>query len=431
MKKGKLNVFQKTMLRWSEVHPYNAVHVVKIPQPIEMPKLTSILNSHLEGYGLTNLVVDRKHNRFHYDGGPADIKIAFIAEQKGSSDALRSEIEHQLNTPFHMAAPIVPFRFFAMSEGESFYLGIVYIHFISSAESIVLLLKGIVNSFMENAGPSLCGPLNLYPTGYSSLAQTTLRIMPKWFAAIPSIITVVRQSFRTHYADFSDYGNAFICFHVGPSQFSLLVRAAKRWQVTFNDLFLAILLKSVSPLAVGRMHSTRRKKLSIASIVNIRKDLDIDTVSTFGLFLAAFVVSHTVPEGIRLEDLVKDVHKQTDKIKRHKLYFHAFMKLRIASIMLPLLSRDRQRKFYAKYYPLWGGITNINLNALWPQTGQKSVMDYVRAVSTGPVTPCVFSFTTVNDTVNVGISYRDTVFSKRDVEMIISEFSKTIADLKG
>ena len=30
--RGRLNLFQTAMLRWRELHPYNAVHVVRVPQ---------------------------------------------------------------------------------------------------------------------------------------------------------------------------------------------------------------------------------------------------------------------------------------------------------------------------------------------------------------------------------------------------------------
>ena len=63
--------------------------------------------------------------------------------------------------------------------------------------------------------------------------------------------------------------------------------------------------------------------------------------------------------------------------------------------MLIFFSPERRKKFYQKNYPLWGGITNMNLNSLWT-SGQKRVpLDYFRAVSTGPATPLVLSVTTV------------------------------------
>ena len=37
--RGKLNLFQATMLRWRELHPYIAVHIVRLNQPLEPAQL--------------------------------------------------------------------------------------------------------------------------------------------------------------------------------------------------------------------------------------------------------------------------------------------------------------------------------------------------------------------------------------------------------
>ena len=36
---GRLNLFQRMMLRWSDLHPYSGVHVVQIPQPLVEARL--------------------------------------------------------------------------------------------------------------------------------------------------------------------------------------------------------------------------------------------------------------------------------------------------------------------------------------------------------------------------------------------------------
>jgi hypothetical protein len=89
-----------------------------------------------------------------------------------------------------------------------------------------------------------------------------------------------------------------------------------------------------------------------------------------------------------------------------------------------MFSKDRRKKFYQKNYPLWGGITNMNLNAIWEQPDEDRPIDYFRAVSTGPVTPLVLSVTTVRDTVNIGLTYRSTVFSEIQIADIQTYFLK-------
>src|SRR2546428_9658317 len=46
--RGKLNLFQATMLRWRELHPYIAVHVVRLNQPLEAGRLKRRIEDRLE-----------------------------------------------------------------------------------------------------------------------------------------------------------------------------------------------------------------------------------------------------------------------------------------------------------------------------------------------------------------------------------------------
>jgi hypothetical protein len=138
---------------------------------------------------------------------------------------------------------------------------------------------------------------------------------------------------------------------------------------------------------------------------------------TFGLFLGSFLVAHEIPENIRMTDLVRQIRRQTLRIKERKLYLGTPLQLAIgrASRFVPVKSRG---SVYQRYYPLWGGITNMNLNSMWEGGNDRMPDDYFRAVSTGPATPLVFSVTTAREVLNIGITYRSTVFAAAEIERI-------------
>ena len=93
----------------------------------------------------------------------------------------------------------------------------------------------------------------------------------------------------------------------------------------------------------------------------------------FGQFLASFSVAHPVPEGIGLRELALDVHAWTARIKRDKLYLQTIMALGLSGLMWPFLSGPRREGLYAKYYPVWGGVTPLNVDALWGKSGRNGV----------------------------------------------------------
>jgi hypothetical protein len=195
---------------------------------------------------------------------------------------------------------------------------------------------------------------------------------------------------------------------------------------------MALLMKALSPCAAPRAQARRRRNISIGCITNVRKDLGFDSHSrhTFGLFLGSFTVTHQVPAGITLRQLAGDIRRQTAQVKRHKLYLGMSLELGFARFMLKFFPPARQKRFYAKHYPLWGGITNMNLNSVWEQGARSALMDYFRGVSTGPLTPLVLSATTIGDRVNMGVSYRTTVFERDDIGQLQRRFREHLHETK-
>ena len=62
--RGRLNLFQSTMLRWRALYPYNAVHLVEVGGPLQPARLELRLKTHLETAGLTGLIVDWRARKF-------------------------------------------------------------------------------------------------------------------------------------------------------------------------------------------------------------------------------------------------------------------------------------------------------------------------------------------------------------------------------
>jgi hypothetical protein len=428
---GKLNIFQKTMFQWNGMHPYNAVHVVKVGRPLDLPRLTRTINEELERLGLTGLSIDGAQKTFHYAGGPGDYGVRVLSGTKDPHALLQSEMETEVNTPFTNDGALRPFRFFVIVEEQGFYLGLTYFHVIAGAESIILLLRHFVCRYLDQELPGFSFPLEIYPKGYGKLLPEKPKILLRKLSAIPAQVSDLRRSSKPGHHGAGDQKNGLVVFSLTSQELETLLRTSKRWGITLNDLFLGILLKCLSPFSPKRFTASRRTQISVGSIVNIRKDLGINSLKTFGLFLGSFTVSHPVPEGIPLEALSRGVHEQTLRLKKRKLYLGTPMELWLGQVLLFFHSPEGRKKFYTKRYPLWGGITNMNLNPLWPMADKEGAVDYFRAVSTGPITPLVLSITTVEDIVNIGLTYKRAVFTPSGVETLISDFREYIHRAEG
>ncbi len=210
-------------------------------------------------------------------------------------------------------------------------------------------------------------------------------------------------------------------------------------------------MKCISPLASRRALEPKRKQIGLGCIVNLRKDFGFGSRPVFGLFLGSFAVIHEAPDSLSLERLSRDLRRQTLRIKTRRLALATPVELAFGRLLFSFFSTQRQKKLYQKNYPLWGGITNMNLNSIWEQPVLRSTtrgrplipgttaeggpqgsngIDYFRAVSTGPATPLVLSTTTAGNRLNVGLTYRTTVFSDSDIQQIKSTFLNCVHQLE-
>jgi hypothetical protein len=423
---GRLNAFQRTMLEWNSWHPYNAVHVVRMPGTPNPERLKRSIDQTLEARGLTGLNLDVHRASYLYDGGAGDYQLHSLSIAESEFASLAAELQRQLNLPFVQSAPFTPFRFFVAAAEESFFLGLAYLHAVADAESIVLLLKDIVESYsgknLHRCRPVLGPGSNAFFSHPGAFARK--------LASLPSLVRDLRKSSKPHYRNTNDLSNGFTFFSLAPANLRRLLDAASAFHITVNDLLLALLMKSCSMLAPARLRTGRRRNISLGCIVNSRKDQQAGVQAAFGLALGSFVVTHAAPEQLPLMDLAKEIGRQTLAIKRKKLYLATSLELSFGRIMFSFFSTEDRKKIYQKHYPLWGGLTNMNINSLWQQRDGAGHIDYLRAVSTGPVTPLVLSFTTAGKVANIGISYRPTVYSSDEIERFRRSFIEALAGLE-
>ena len=427
---GRLNLFQRMMLRWRELHPYNPVHVVLVPAPLDRAHLQACIDGHLERLGLTGLVIDLKRWRFGYLGGPANADLSVRAAGADPIGVLSGAIEREFNVRFPDAPQATPFRFVAVDAGDAFHLALAYDHFVAGGDSIALLLRDIAERYTGGASAG-APPPERYPATYRSLLLRHPVALLKALTGLPRMVASARRAFRPRYGSADDQYNAFKLFSLGPASLRGLRGAGKAWGVTFNDLLLASALHALAPLAPERARQPRRRELAVASIVNIREDFGSAARAALSPFLASFRVSHAVPAGIGLRDLVQAVHAETARVKARRIDLASLLALGVSGLMWPFLSPRRRARFYAKYHPAWAGVTTLNVDALWRRAdGRVAMFDYIRAVPTGPLCPMVFAVTTARDALHIGVSYRTAAFSPAAIDGIAHEFVRCIETLR-
>lgn len=416
------------MLHWNDLHPYSAIHFARVERPADAQRIRETIRGVLERRGIGAVEFDRERNTFRWVSGQVDCPLEISPATGDCRAELRSIMERELNRPFDYSGPFCPFRFFVVPEGGEFWLGLVYFHPVADAVSIVYLLRELVHACAEGIDAVKSEPPKLHPPRFDNLLLRHPIALAKRLLRLPREIRAARSSSRPAYRDIHDTSTGFRLFDLPPGQLPELLKVSKEWKVTLNDLLLAAMLKAFARLAPAGRLEKRRRNLSLGSIVNLRGDHGLQGDNEFGLFLGSFGITHEVPPESDLRSLAAAVNKQTRRIKKSRLPLTFPAQLAFARFALRFFSLERQLKFYQKNRPLWGGITNMNLNAIRHKDGETPPADYLRGVSTGPATPLVLSVTTAGDRVHIGMSFRKTVFNEPMIEQFQSAFTGGLAD---
>jgi hypothetical protein len=194
---------------------------------------------------------------------------------------------------------------------------------------------------------------------------------------------------------------------------------------------MASVMQALAPIAAERARQPRRRELAVASIVNIREDFGPAAGAALSPFLAAFRVSHPVPDGIGMRELVRAVHAQSARVKSRRLDLVSLLGLGVAALAWPVLTPHRRARFFGKYFPSWAGVTMLDVTALWrKRCNGDEPFDYFRAVPTGPLCPMVFAVTSAKGVLHVGVSYRVAALSAAAVEGVIGDFVRCVDSLR-
>ena len=416
---GKLNEFQRTMLQWSGLHPYNAVHVARVSSPLEPSRLGEAIGRVVSLAGLTNYRVTKDGGRYHYGGGPIEVDPCILDGGEDPVSVVHREMERQLNEPFPQTGVFKPFRWFLVQGENESFAGLAYFHMVADAESIGRLFREVLTAAIDEL-PQVLGDTGLARQRSSRVPWGGLTSLPRRARGAFRKFQRMRQSFRSPDCPVNRFDNEWFGLSLDVRDSAAALELARKHGATANDLFLAALLKAVIPATSWRFEKARQH-LSAGCVVNVRRDLPESRRGDFGLFLGTFSVTHPVPVDVKLEDLIKSICEQTREVKRDRLYLASKFEFRLNRFLFANQPLEKQRNFYRKAYPVWGSLTNFKMDGF--QIGEKAeVTEYYRAVSAGPALPFVIGVTGYRGRLHFGFTYRPDVIRGETLRGIVDRF---------
>jgi len=412
MQTARLNIFQRVVRRWDQVHPYNAAQVLKIAGSADLESTQNAWRQSLLTLGL------------------GDAKCLPNLHVVPPMLPLEDFLSDRINRHFAENPGQSPFGPFVLQQVDHHYLGVIYQHWVADSVSIRMLLE---QWFMRLHDPAAVqtAPASAPAGGYWRYFGPRrvnwrlidgLLAVPRWFGRL-------RRCRKIRTSGSSDYGMRFARFDTPPGWIDRLRKFARDNGITVNDLFLAAIAEACHR-HVPMQHNRRRQDLAVGTIVDLRPESREDLSRTFGLFLGFSTILCRPGDLAHFPRLVRTIASQMRLHKSRHAAAAGIVWLFAAHIVGRLVKPEKTFSYYRKHMPLAAGISNVNMNQTWASRYFPSpLLDYIRVSPTGPMITLTFTPTPLGNRFHLGLSYRGAVITPACAAAVAQSFLQRLGRL--
>jgi NRPS condensation-like uncharacterized protein len=423
---GRLNAAQKVMYHWSELHPYNATHTVRLAGPIRLAALIDAIRDSYVFNRIGRIQLDIRRRMYQHSADPAPRLDAVAGDFSGGQ--LISHLSTELNRPFERPASR-PFRFSVMDAGDnSHFVNLTYDHWVADSIAARLILRHVLGRYLQIDDPDNCQPLRLHSgtfrdafkhhLGVRGTAQSVLRSLGRWLKS--------RRVAQATYSCTAEMSVGYELHKTSPETVARLLAFARSMGVSVHDVLLAALARAMLDVLPRRVCKANRE-LALSSIVDTRGDADADLNESLGMFLAYHLVRCSPDRSASLAEVTRRLAAQTARIKSHRRYLDSMVDMKMVGELLPTLNRRRWPHAVRRLLPMTAALSNVRLHNTWVDRYRPGrILEYSRSSPTGPMFPLVITPTTMADTMNVGVTYRRNGFSRERIDGFMARFLEQI-----
>ena len=396
------NVFQRLMLQWEQLAPYNAAQFATLAADVDDEHVQAAWRDVVVTLGLQQI------------GQPPHAGVSIVHQP------VDVHITAELNQPFEVAEP--PLRPFILRDANGTSVGIVYRHVVADSASIRLLVRAWTERLLliRSAVPARHIAL-LRSTAFRPLdAHRSWNILREGLGELSRMSRAKRVRRLSSDADVTS-GVEWRRIALPAGMVNHLLALSRRRGVRVNDLFVAAAALACDEL-MPHEGSQARRDLGIGIIADVRPT-SRPADRHFGLMLG-FLQTFWREQDLRSWDRALAVAAAQSRLARQRSLAKAsILRLLAAQRAGADKSAEDLAEFYRKRCPLSAGISNVNLNRDWQAALHPSpLVAYTRVSPLGPMLPLVFTPTTLGDTLHLGVTYRLSVLSTESANAVVTQF---------
>lgn len=429
---GRINAFQRLMLQWSELHPYNATHVYRIARPIAPLAFADAIHQTYLATGVGMVELDADGLSYRHETDLAH-EVQVVRGGANPDSMLAEHLTRELNHSFERPR-CKPWRFSMLDVGPNdHYVIVTYDHWIADSAAARLVMRHVLDRYCGWDNAENRRPLDLYPGTYRELFAKQLSKTQLFMDGLRTLGHFRRDESvaQVAYSSHLQMGVQYELHRAVSGTIPRLRQFAKSQGASVHDLILAALGRALAE-HLPRRATSKQQSISLGTIVDVRGDAQEDLRDSLGAFLGYYVVRLLADQRSTLADAAKCIAAATGPIKASRAYLRSLLSMKVASAVWPRLSEKSKPRFMRSVIPMTGGVSNVVVRDDWMQRdGAGCVAEYLRGVSTGPILPLVLTPTTLGEEMNVGVTYRSAGFSRQKIDGVMSMFLEQIEHPEG
>ncbi|MGA3067234.1 MAG: hypothetical protein ABSF29_10350 [Tepidisphaeraceae bacterium] len=416
----RLNLFQRLVRQWETLHPYNGVQALRVRGLLDLNHCRRAWQDSIDSLGLGRVHVAKDRYHFVCLNGDTEQHTVQLCPH---GTCLYEWISTELNHPFD-PAQTVPFRPFLIHQQDSSWFGLTYQHWVADSASIRRLMR---EWFARLFDPTAAAtrPLRAGGAGYFHLfgphrsnCSSGVAVMAylRWHSQFRRVQRIENPQ------KFAQLPARFIHRKTEAGLIDRLVVLAKEAHVTVNDIFLAAIAQACRKYVPIHARGIRND-LAIGTIVDLRPKAPRPMDEVFNLLLGFTSISCRPADFDSWPKLLSAVARQTRQQKLHHTAEGSWIRMIGGLAASRWLNRHKHLELYRKRVALAGAVSNVNLNRDWPARYHPDpLLQYIRVAPTGPMTPLVFTTTTLGNTLGIGLTYRHVLIKEQWAAGILQTF---------
>ena len=431
----RLNSFQRLMLGWDELHPYNSLAVVEVRRAVTVEEVrrAAEMERLLHGLGPAQIDAARGVCVFLPDAGSVEVDTVEPLPGEDARQTLQRHTAAELNRRFVLGKD-VPFRLAVIACRPYPFVSFTYHHWLCDGLTSGYLFRRILAHLLGV-------PLDHEPVwSFDNVADERMLFAHRgdWRRSAAIAWEILREGLngsaicQPRRPGPFDATVAVRLLNTPPDLLDRLRATVRNTGGTVNDVLMAVVAGAVDRALPERLRNRWARTLTLGNITNMRPLAGNALHQHAGLYLGFFLIHCRAKLPRNLVERVRLIRRQSARIKNANLHVGSLTGIRLAARVWPWVPRRYRAALARTPLRVTVGLSNLRYPLDWYGPQWNDLLGpFWRVVPTGQNTPLSFGITTVGATMQLQMTALRSGYDAEQLQTIQRLVEVGLAELPG